>query len=132
MKRLNNLGLGRDIDKLNDRLSRLWPEESGNGNGNDHDNNNIIKNSILDAAERWWYQEYKEQWLFHKSSYYMRGLNAYDGQGCNSAGCILECQFYAAEGKLPLPPSFSYEKFVSEPHLYPSFQNFLNKWIRKE
>ena len=127
-----NSGLGRDIDRLNNRLSRLWPEESGNGNGhgsanNNDDNNNDIKNAVMDAAEKWWYQEKKEQWMFHKSSYYLRGLNAYDGQGCNPhTGCIPECPFYPDEGKLPLPPGF-YEKFVSKPYLYPTFQDFLKR-----
>jgi hypothetical protein len=30
-----NLGLGRDIDKLDDRLARLWLEETDNGNSKD-------------------------------------------------------------------------------------------------
>ena len=117
------MNLDKSIDKLNERLSKLWPEESSNGNIHDED----IKNAIMDAAERWWYQEYKEQWMFHKSSYYMRGVNGYDGQGCNPhTGCIPECPFYPDEGKLPLSPGF-YEKFVSEPWRYPTFQDFLNK-----
>lgn len=54
-----------------------------------------------DQMARQKYGEYKEHWYFHKSSWYMRGLNAYDGQGCNAfTGCIPECKFYAAEGKL--------------------------------
>jgi hypothetical protein len=40
----------------------------------------------------------KEQWIFHKSSWYMRGLNADDGVGCGPyRGCIPECEFYADE-----------------------------------
>jgi len=38
----------------------------------------------------------------------MRGLNAYDGQGCNGfTGCISECKFFAAEGKLEEYEGFS-------------------------
>ena len=60
----------------------------------------------IKAQER--YQEYKEHWYFHKSSWYMRGLNAYDGQGCNGfTGCIPECKFYAEEGELSYNEEFS-------------------------
>jgi len=52
------------------------------------------------------YQGYKKHWYFHKSSWYMRGLNPYDGQGCNQfTGCIPECKFYA-EGNLSDDESF--------------------------
>ena len=31
----------------------------------------------------------------------MRGLNAYDGQGCNQfTGCVQECRFYADQGRM--------------------------------
>ena len=54
------------------------------------------------------YQEYKEHWYFHKSSWYMRALNAYDGQGCNGfTGSIPECKFYAEEGELSYNEGFS-------------------------
>jgi hypothetical protein len=119
------LNLDKSIDKLNERLSKLWPEESGNGHGNDED----IKNAIMDAAERWWYQECKEEWFFHKSSWYMRKVNGYDGKGCNpQTRCIPECPYYPDEGKLSLSPGF-YEEFVSEPWRYPTFQDFLKRWI---
>jgi hypothetical protein len=52
-----------------------------------------------DAIER--YQEMKKQWDSHKSSWYRRGVNGYDGKGCNQyTGCIPECKFYPSEGKL--------------------------------
>jgi hypothetical protein len=123
-------GLGRDIDKLNDKLTRLWPEgDSGNGNGHGYhksfdDYDDDIKNAIIDAAERWNYHEHKEQWIFHRSSYYWRGLNAYDGQGCNGSGCIPECPYYAAEGRLSLPYEF-YENFISNPYSYQDFLEFI-------
>lgn len=40
------------------------------------------------------YQEKKKHWYFHESSWYMRGLNAYDGYGCNQfTGCIPDFLF---------------------------------------
>ena len=49
------------------------------------------------------YQDYKEQWYFHPSSWYRRknGEGSYDGKGCNQfTGCIPECKFYCIKGKL--------------------------------
>ena len=46
----------------------------------------------------------KEQWMFHKSSWYKRGLDVDDGKGCNGNVCIPECEFYPAEGKLYYTP----------------------------
>jgi hypothetical protein len=61
-----------------------------------------------EAVAKQRYQEYKEHWYFHKSSWYMRRLNAYDGQGCNQfTGCMPECKFYAVDGKLSENESFS-------------------------
>jgi hypothetical protein len=96
---LSHREIDKSLNNLNDKLSKLWPEESGNGHGNNKEDDD---DKIIDPDEiaKWWYQETKEQWMFHKSSYYMRGLNAYDGQGCNSVDCIPECLFYPAEGKL--------------------------------
>ena len=50
-----------------------------------------------EARER--YQQVKKIWDFHKSSWYRRGVNGYDGYGCNQyTGCIPECKFYPSEG----------------------------------
>ena len=49
------------------------------------------------------YQEFKQQWYFHPSSWYNRtkGKGSYDGKGCNQfTGCIPECKFYSEKGKL--------------------------------
>ena len=49
------------------------------------------------------YQELKQQWYFHPSSWYNRkkGEGSYDGEGCNQfTGCIPECKFYLEKGKL--------------------------------
>ena len=61
--------------------------------------NNYAKDP--DQISRQRYEEYKTHWYFHKSSWYMRSLNAYDGQGCNGfTGCVPECKFYLERGKL--------------------------------
>lgn len=45
----------------------------------------------------------------HKSSWYMRGLNAYDKQGCNGfIGCVPECKFYAEEEEITEGPRCSF------------------------
>jgi hypothetical protein len=49
------------------------------------------------------YQDYKQQWYFHPSSWYRRknGEGSYDGKGCNQfTGCISECKFYCEKGRL--------------------------------
>jgi hypothetical protein len=49
------------------------------------------------------YQELKQQWYFHQSSWYniKKGEGSYDGEGCNQfTGCIPECKFYLEKGKL--------------------------------
>lgn len=51
------------------------------------------------AEER--YQMFKENWFFHDSSWYMRGLEAYDGHGCNQfTGCVPQCRCYPQEGRI--------------------------------
>jgi hypothetical protein len=47
-----NLGLARDIDKLDDRLARLWPEESGNGHNN-NDGINYWKGKKILPKDTW-------------------------------------------------------------------------------
>lgn len=45
------------------------------------------------------YQDQKQNWFFHDTSYSKRGLEAYDGKGCNGfTGCVPECTFYANTG----------------------------------
>jgi hypothetical protein len=84
------LNLDRSINKLSERLEAIEGQEPVNKDKIDPD-----------QIARQRYQEYKEYWYFHKSSWYMRGLNAYDGHGCNLfTGCVPECRFYDAEGKL--------------------------------
>ncbi|MFB5600481.1 MAG: hypothetical protein ACE5SW_09675 [Nitrososphaeraceae archaeon] len=62
--------------------------------------NNTTKNYISAEAK---YQQYKEQWYFHKSSWYRRtsGEGYYDGKGCNQfTGCVPECKFFKRFGRL--------------------------------
>jgi hypothetical protein len=63
-----------------------------------------------EARERYQYFKY-ENWFFHKSSWYMRGVNGYDGKGCNNAVCVPECKFYPSEGKLYDGEGFDGEGF---------------------
>lgn len=62
----------------------------------------ISKNKRILSAEAK-YQEYKQQWYFHQSSWYRRnnGEGVYDSKGCNQfTGCISECKFYRENGRL--------------------------------
>ncbi len=84
------MNLDKSINKLSERLESIESQDST-------DKGQIDSDQI--ARQK--HEEYREHWYFHKSSWYMRGLNAYDGHGCNQfTGCIPECKFYAAEGKL--------------------------------
>jgi hypothetical protein len=60
-----------------------------------------LKTAILSQTPEERYQDRKQHWYFHDSSYYMRGLGAYDNQGCNPwTGCIPECRFYNEYGRI--------------------------------
>ena len=49
-----------------------------------------LKRKLREPPEQRYLRE-KGNWFFHDSSYSMRGLDAYDGEGCNGfAGCIPE------------------------------------------
>ena len=109
MKRVNNhINKGISIDNLNDRLSKISIDNI------DYDS---LKKEIIEIAEEWWYQQVKEQWMFHKSSYYWRGVSADDGFGCNGAGCAVGCEYYEKEGRLPIP-IFSVDEFIASPEKY--------------
>jgi hypothetical protein len=59
-------------NKLSERMEAIESQDS------------INKDQIdSDQMARQKYEEYREHWYFHKSSWYVRGLNAYDGHGCN-------------------------------------------------
>jgi hypothetical protein len=47
------------------------------------------------------YQREKSHYYWHESAWDMRGLNAYDGKGCNQfTGCVPECRFYSEYGRI--------------------------------
>jgi hypothetical protein len=48
------------------------------------------KRKKLEVSPEQRYQRKKEQWYFHESSWYMSGVNGYDGYGCNNGVCV--CQ----------------------------------------
>jgi len=55
------------------------------------------------------YQEFKEQWYFHRSSWYRRnnGEGYYDGKGCNQfTGCVPDCKFFKSFGNLKANEGF--------------------------
>jgi hypothetical protein len=54
------------------------------------------KRKSLEVSPEQRYQDKKEHWYFHESSWYMRGANGYDEQGCNSS----ECRFYPQTGRI--------------------------------
>jgi hypothetical protein len=59
------------------------------------------KKRTLQISPEQRYEEEKEHWYFHKSCWYMRGSNGYDGYGCNQfTGCIPECRFYSEYGRI--------------------------------
>jgi hypothetical protein len=47
------------------------------------------------------YQMWREEWFFHPSSWYWRGVDGYDGRGCNQfTGCVRGCRFYGEKGSI--------------------------------
>jgi hypothetical protein len=46
------------------------------------------------------YQRNKAEWWLHPSCWYMRGLRAYDGKGCNAGVCVPECRYFAPTGRV--------------------------------
>jgi hypothetical protein len=46
------------------------------------------------------YQDRKEPWYFHQSSWYMRKANGYDGEGCTEHGCMPDCRYYSETGRI--------------------------------
>jgi hypothetical protein len=56
------------------------------------------KRREADPAVR--YQQDKEEWWFHPSSWYMRDVDGYDGKGCNDGVCVPECRYFAPTGRV--------------------------------
>jgi hypothetical protein len=84
------LKLDKSIDRLSERLEAIESQDSTDKNQIDPEQ---------ESRERYQYFKY-ENWFFHKSSWYMRGVNGYDGKGCNNGVCVPECKFFHSEGKL--------------------------------
>ena len=60
--------------------------------------NFILKRELRPSPEERYKLE-KADFLFHGLSCYMRGLGEFD-YGCTGAGCIPECRFYSATGRI--------------------------------
>jgi hypothetical protein len=74
----------------------MWPE-GDDGNGHDKDRGD----KDYDKLARQLYEDTRGHWYFHESSWYARGLNKYDEQGCNQfTGCVPECVY--DDGRLDL------------------------------
>ena len=59
------------------------------------------KRKQLETPPEQRYQHKKEHWDFYDSSWSMRRLNRYDGQGCNQfSGCVPHCRYYPEEGRI--------------------------------
>jgi hypothetical protein len=56
--------------------------------------NDEYKKKTFEAANE------KQHWYWHESSWYWRGVNGYDGYGCNNGKCIPECRFYPEYGRI--------------------------------
>jgi hypothetical protein len=87
----------KSVDNLNGKLDRLglWPK-GDDGNGHDKDDKDY------DKLARELYEDHRQHWYWHKSSWYTREVNGYDGQGCNGfTGCVPECPY--ADGRIDPP-----------------------------
>ena len=58
------------------------------------------KRKNLEVPPEQRYQKQKEHWYFHKSSWYYREEEGYDGHGCNDGVCVPECRFYPEKGRI--------------------------------
>ncbi len=58
------------------------------------------KRKNLETTPEQRYQDKKKHWYFHESSWYMRGVNGYDGYGCNNGVCVPECRYHPKEGRI--------------------------------
>lgn len=59
-----------------------------------------LKSRLREPPEERYQRIRREPWI-HETGWATRGLNAYDGQGCNHFyGCIPECRFYPKVGRI--------------------------------
>jgi len=57
-----------------------------------------IDKHVKDLSRR--LDTFSGSWYWHESSWYWRGVNGYDGYGCNNGKCISECRFYPEYGRI--------------------------------
>jgi hypothetical protein len=57
-----------------------------------------LKRRLRMTPEARYQREKKIHWYWHESTYYNRGLEAYDGYGCVNGECIPSCRFYPEFG----------------------------------
>ncbi len=46
------------------------------------------------------YHQLKAAWWSHSSSWCNRGIQGYDGKGCNAGICVPECRYFAPTGRV--------------------------------
>jgi hypothetical protein len=57
--------------------------------------------ALLRVSPEQRYQAIRKKPWFHEGSWDMRGVNGYDGKGCNQfTGCVPECRFYPEHGRI--------------------------------
>jgi hypothetical protein len=82
-------GRGRTDEDLHNLLESMTYEEV-----------DYYKRKKLEVPPERRYHHKKEHWYFHETSWYMRGVNGYDGYGCNNGVCVPECRYYPKEGRI--------------------------------
>jgi len=70
---------------------------------------NYYKRKNLEVPPEQRYQNQKEEWFFHESSWYYRGEERYDGHGCNGV-CVPECRYYPEKGRIEDEEVFNWYK----------------------
>jgi hypothetical protein len=84
--------------KITDAFGNKTYEDVWDSITQDESNYYLTMNLMMSPEDR--YQQKKEAWYFHESSWYMRHDNGYDGQGCNNGECIPECRYYPKFGRI--------------------------------
>lgn len=82
--------LGRKRNALHSRVTDKTYEDVWDNTSQEEIEYYKRKNLQRSPEER--YQDSKRCWYFHKSSWYMRGVDGYDGKGCNNGVCVPECR----------------------------------------
>jgi hypothetical protein len=86
------------VEQCNDEYKKKTFEAANDSITQDELDYSLKRNLRMPPEER--YQCKKQHWYWHESSWYWRGVNGYDGYGCNNGKCIPECRFYPEYGRI--------------------------------